>query len=191
MQIILKIKNINPHRVMMNLLGAMRAPMSDNCGLPKGITIEGFIDDGDIRGLKYRDLLNQTCVDPMLINVDSSTNNRQLDFSYGGIDGRIQMLEPSLTIKKKPRPEHKVWDGFGWSYEYKTAWKPKVWNIADTQEEFICDGKEIIDLKIEPNQLFEIVLNVTKRVRTIDRLTAMVVVGKKQLKIKGDVRKKK
>ena len=183
MQIILKIKNINPHRVMMNLLGAMRAPMSDNCGLPKGITIEGFIDDGDIRGLKYRDLLNQTCVDPMLINVDSSTNNRQLDFSYGGIDGRIQMLEPSLTIKKKPRPEHKVWDGFGWSYEYKTAWKPKVWNIADTQEEFICDGKEIIDLKIEPNQLFEIVLNVTKRVRTIDRLTAMVVVGKKQLKI--------
>lgn len=191
MQIILKIKNINPHRVMMNLLGAMRTLMSDNCGLPKGITIEGFIDDGEIRGLKYRDLLNQMSVDPILINVVESTNNRQLDFSIGDNWGRIQMLEPSLTIKKKPRPEHKVWDGFGWSYEYKTAWKPKVWNIADTQEDFIADGREIIDLKIEPNQLFEIVFNATKRVRTIDRLKDMVVVGKKNLKIKGDVREKK
>lgn len=180
MQIILKIKNSNKKSLMMNLLGAMRAPMADNCGLPKGITIEGFFhDESGITGLKYRDLLNQMSVDPILISVVKSTNNRQLDFSIGDNWGRIQMLEPSLTIKKKPRPEHKVWDGFSWSYEYKTAWKPKVWNIADTQEDFIADGREIIDLKIEPNQLFEIVFNATKRVRTIDRLKDVVVVGKK------------
>ena len=147
----------------------------------------------------YIQLLNQTLHDPMIINVVESTNNRQLDFSMGYAMGRMQMLEPSLTIDRQPRPTKDVKcvqeeDGeviYSWvEEEYITKWNPQEWNIADTQEKFIVDGKEIIDLHIFANQLFEISFSVTPRVDTVKILSDYIANNPNYLKVKNDDEKK-
>ncbi len=171
MEIIIKIKSNNNHKQKLVLLNAM----VNNPEPPPGTLIsvrinrpDGFVD------IKYNQLMARSVFIPTIVNVIKTTNNRQLEFFTMDFRGRKSAMEPQLTIDRKPRPYKKVkyshTDSDGhtdtwYEREYLTKWNPKIWNISDTGEQFIMDGKEIIELDILPLQEFEIVLAVKENIK--------------------------
>lgn len=126
--------------------------------------------------LEYKKLVDQITIDPLIVNVQKSTNNRQLNFYNITMWGMKPGMEPSLTIDKKPRLTKKLNQYFTndrdlilcmtESMPYKTQWNPKKWNIADTQEHFLLThNTTCIEATILPAQRFEIYFEVSERIK--------------------------
>ncbi len=175
MKIVITIKNNSLNNQKVLLLNAMMD------GFPDGISVSIRIihPDGSFSDKTYNTLLEYTMMVPQLVNVIKTTNNRQLDFFNYDIRRFKHPCEPGLTIDKKPRQRKQVKDyncgdigeGFVWVWEYSKKWNPKKWNIADTGEWFILDGKcQLIELDILQKQEFEIVLNVSERIKLANYL---------------------
>lgn len=107
--------------------------------------------------INYEKLIDMIRMEPMLVNIFESTNNRNL-FFYTNYFRERNPMEPGLTIDGDPRPQKRDSEG---ELHFIKNWDEKSWNIADTHEKFIMDGKELIIIKdLKPNRSFQIVFNV-------------------------------
>lgn len=161
MEIIITLENKSDFEQKVVLLNALFDCGKINGGLPDSISAkvrinkaEGFID------MDYTNILNQIIFVPLIVGFTKTTNNRQLNIFMYNRHGLKYPIEPYLTISKQPRA--KVKNEIG-EMVWKTKWNPERWNVADTGELFILDGKQIIELTIFPRQKFEIYFDSPER----------------------------
>ena len=148
----------------------------DCVGVPAGVHITvKVIDEKNnvIYKPTYFDMLTQFNIIPGVVSVESTSNNRLLDFWNLDIYGGRRAMEPGLTINKKPRPEKRIkmtneYGDVWYEWEYKTEWNPKKWNIADTGEEFLMNNLIRVFLKLDKKSTFELCLNIKPRVNITD-----------------------
>lgn len=122
-----------------------------NNGLPKDVSVSVLIteDDKPIKEIEYGEFLKHSTHQPTALQVIESTDNRRISFFKWTLYGEICPIVPQITPK-----------GLSYYLDGGYKWDSKKHNIADTQEGFIMDGKEIIYLTINPKESFELRFNV-------------------------------
>lgn len=165
MKIVMKIRNENNFEIKTSLLNGLMNIQNLDCGLPKNVFVDVRINkiNDEFNDIKYRELMSFSLYEPMAVKIINTTNNRQLDFYYFDIMTGKQPLIPQLTIDGKPRCA----DGetiISNSKHDGDYWDGNIYNIADTQESFIIDGKEVVDILLFPNQIFNIHIGVMAKV---------------------------
>lgn len=162
----LTIKNLTlvPHKL--RLFDVLTNVNATNCGLPNGVAVS--IKESP--SYTYKEFLQHIMIVAPMVEVASSTNNRQIDFYFHDPHGMQAPMEPGLTKDGKPRPRKyfkvKYSDRFVYrDWDYRTKWNPKKWNAADTHEPFMLDISVLIELLLKPYQEFKLAFNLHERLQ--------------------------